>query len=177
MNDIDLRGPKDRPAIFPAFLTVVVLLAGGTRAQAPSTMTTAQGSLSAGASASSVSAGRVIQIDSFSQLEQLTPDIIGIFVFLPEEGGSVADAPAELMQSAADRLSPLLDGGSVGVFALIPESSDHRRIGMIAAVPGVLVAVRGREATFVTGVLTEQKFLDAFALAASAGVCGPAGCM
>ena len=114
------------------------------------------------------------EISAISDLNAVAGDTNVVFVFVSDKNGS-AKPPKTEMQSALKTLKP--QGIKVGLFALRTDSSDYAPISTQMSVPGVVVMVKGKGMSAVSGEITETKLIQALVAASNAGGgCGPSGC-
>ena len=114
------------------------------------------------------------EISAISDLNAVAGDTNVVFVYLTDKNGS-AKPPLTAMQSTMKTLSP--QGIKLGLFALRTDSSDYAPISTQMSVPGVMVMVKGKGMSAVSGEITETKLIQAFVAASNTGGgCGPSGC-
>ena len=66
-------------------------------------------------------------------------------------------------------------GQKVSLFTLKTDSADYKQIATQVSVPGIIVMVKGRGMSAVSGDITETKLVQGFVAASSAASCGTAG--
>ena len=98
-------------------------------------------------------------------------------MFLGGKNDPVIKAPLTQMRGAARAIEGRARN-KVGIFRLKTDSRDYDQMAAQMSLPGVLAMVKGRRMVSVSGEITEEKLIQAFVAAASAGGCGPAsaGC-
>lgn len=159
------QGLSTKPAA-PAFVPL-----------APATMPENQQSPAVSpATAEATEAGATGNIVSLSELNALAVVNDAVFVYVPGKDGSPGNPPAAAMKSAASRITS--QGYKVALSTLEAGSRDHQQLMAQMSVPGVLVMVKGRGMSTVSGDITETRLIQGFVAASNCGPggCGPGGC-
>ena len=130
------------------------------------------------ATATPTDTNAVREIAALSELNAVAADAVGVFVFLPGNSETTAQAPMAQLLGAARTMEPQLNGGKIGIFTLKVGSPDYTQFSAQMAVPGVLAMVKGAGMSAASGDITETRLVQTFVAASSAGGCGPAsgGC-
>lgn len=114
----------------------------------------------------------VKEIASLSDLNAVAADTGAVFVFVPAKGEASGAMPAAPIQGAAQTIASRAQI-KVGIFSLKVDAPEYQQLAGQTAVPAVLAMVKGRGMSAVSGEITEEKLVQAFVGASSAGGCGP----
>ena len=109
-------------------------------------------------------------IGAFAELNQFAVETNAVFVFLPAKPPEATPLPTAPMQAAAKTIEA--QGQKVGLFTLKADSHDYQEITAQTPVPSVLVLVKGRGMSAVSGEITETKLVQGFVAASNASSCG-----
>lgn len=112
-------------------------------------------------------------LGSFGELNTVAMDKDAVFVYIPnKKGGNVSDATKNAVLSAQKTLGS--KGTRVGLFALKTSSPDYAGISSQVEVPAVLVVIKGKGMSVVSGEASESGILQAFVASSRASGCGGA---
>jgi hypothetical protein len=114
-------------------------------------------------------------IGTLSELNTVAADTTAVFMLLPGKNEAADKLPMAQVQGAV-RTIETQSGTKVGVFTLKTDSPEYEQIATQTALPGVLAMVKGRGMVPVSGEITEEKLVQAYVAASSAGGCGAGGC-
>jgi len=112
-------------------------------------------------------------LDSFGDLNRFAMDQDAVFVFVPNKRGEdISDRSKTAVLSAQKTLGS--KGTKVGLFTLKTSSPDYAGISSQVKVPAVLVVVKGKGMSVVSGEASESGILQAFVASSRASGCGGA---
>ena len=112
-------------------------------------------------------------IGAISELNTIAADSDAVFVFLPSKNNVSSSFPTAQIKGAMRTITA--QGQKVGFFTLKTDSADYKQIATQVSVPGIIVMVKGRGMSAVSGDITETKLVQGFVAASSAASCGTAG--
>ena len=112
-------------------------------------------------------------IGAISELNTIAADSDAVFVFLPGKNEVRSSLPAAQIKGAMRTIAT--QGQKVSLFTLKTDSADYKQIATQVSVPGIIVMVKGRGMSAVSGDITETKLVQGFVAASSAASCGTAG--
>ncbi len=98
-----------------------------------------------------------------------------VFVLLTDESGDVAQEALQQMEQATEKITA--KGISIATIRIDSQSDNNTPLTRelsIGSFPSVVVLVRGRGSSVVSGQITEVKLLEAFLEANTPGSCCPA---
>ncbi|MFA5263874.1 MAG: hypothetical protein WC378_08595 [Opitutaceae bacterium] len=113
-------------------------------------------------------------IGAFSELNTAVGSSGAVFIFVPGKEGVSASAPMPVMQSAARTIESRA-GLKCSLLSLKADSPDYAKVAAQVPLPGILAMVKGRGMSVITGDITEEKLIQGFVAASSAGGCGTGG--
>jgi len=112
-------------------------------------------------------------LDSFGDLNRFAIDQDAVFVFVPNKRGEdISDRSKTAVLSAQKTLGS--KGTKVGLFTLKTSSPDYAGISSQVKVPAVLVVVKGKGMSVISGEASESGILQAFVASSRASGCGGA---
>ncbi len=113
-----------------------------------------------------------MELHSLASLGKVAADVDAVFVILADEDKQDMQP---VTRTAAEKIQA--GGSRIRVFTLEKKSSDYARLAKQFSIPCVLMMVKGRGSTVVSGEITEAKLLQGFVAASRPrSACGPAGC-
>jgi hypothetical protein len=98
-----------------------------------------------------------------------------VFVYLPVRGEKSVNSNTNSAVLAAQQTLGR-NNIRLGLYTLETGSPDYSAVAAQAQPPSILVAIKGKGMSAVSGDVTETKLLQAYTSSASAGGCGPSGC-
>lgn len=113
-------------------------------------------------------------IGAFAELNTVAAMNDAVFVYLPGKHETSANPPWTPMQAAARTIQSKA-GLQCGLFILKAGSPDYTQVAAQVPLPGILALVKGRGMRAITGDITEEKLIQGFVAASSAGGCGASG--
>jgi len=140
----------------------------------------APGATQAGAAVPAIAKGSTFgdSLVSMNELNKVAMDQDAVFILIPAKGTPAADDSLKSSTRAAKKASKTLESRdiTVGMYMLNADSADYPMISSQVQTPAILVACKGRGMTAVSGDMSEEKLLQAFISASSAGGgCCPGG--
>ncbi len=110
-------------------------------------------------------------LESMGALNTVAKDTDAVFVYIPAQSGE--SASTETMNAVAAAQSVLQRNNiKLGLFTLAASSPDYANLSKQAQAPAILVAVKGKGMSAVSGDVSETKLLQAFTTCSRAGGCG-----
>lgn len=113
-------------------------------------------------------------IKSLNELNRKAAELDGVFVFLAGDDEAKAKEAVAAIAKATTAIREL--DVKLKAFTLAPGTPEYDNIARQLPPPSVIALAKGRGMTPVTGEISEDKLLQAFLAAASAGGCGTPGC-
>lgn len=119
------------------------------------------------------SSGQMIgtQLQSVLALDEVALNQNVVIVYAPGKGNKLADSKTVSAVLAAKKTLEA-KGVPLDVFTLRTSSPDYIRISLTVPLPAILVATKGKQMATVTGDVTEDKIMQAYATITKAGDCG-----
>ncbi|MCX6640505.1 MAG: hypothetical protein NTW14_08505 [bacterium] len=114
-------------------------------------------------------------LESLNALNQVAMNEDAVFVFIPAKSDEPASKNTNDAVLAAQQ-TLMRNNVTLGLFTLPTSAPDYAAVSAQVQSPAVLVAVKGKGMSVVSGDVTETKLLQAFTASSSAGGCGPSGC-
>jgi hypothetical protein len=112
------------------------------------------------------------QLDSLASLGKVAADVDAVFIVLAAEDMQPVNQKIEV---AAEKVQA--GGTRIRAFTLEKKAPNYARLAQQFSIPCVLMMVKGRGSTVVSGDITEAKLLQGFVAASRPrAACGPAGC-
>jgi len=112
-------------------------------------------------------------IGAISELNTVAVDVDAVFVFLPGKNNVSSSFPTAQTKGAVRTIAA--QGRKVGLFTLKTDSAEYKQIAAQVSVPGIIVMVKGRGMSAVSGDITETKLVQGFVAASRSGGCGAGG--
>ena len=112
-------------------------------------------------------------IGAISELNTVAADVDAVFVLLPGKNDVSSNLPAAQVKGAVRTIAA--QGQKVGLFTLKTDSAEYKQIATQVSLPGIIVMVKGRGMSAISGDITETKLVQGFVAASRAAGCGPAG--
>jgi len=154
-----------------AAVMVVLALArdNGSHSQADSQGFAMPGALTAQGSKAAI--GTVI--DASSDLDNVATKATVVFLFVP---GKNDQPPSAAIKEAVEKIEK--QGQPCGLFTLKVGSPEFNKIASQVSVPAIIVMVKGKGSSVISGDITEEKLVQGFVAASrsSGCCCGPGGC-
>jgi len=114
-------------------------------------------------------------LESLSALNKVAINQDAVCVFIPAPKSEMADDKTNDAVLAAQRTLKR-SNITLGLYTLLASSADYSAMSAQVQPPAILIAVKGKGMSAVSGDVTETKLLQAFVASSSAGGCGPSGC-
>lgn len=132
-------------------------------------------SAKAASASESTSAGVGTMIGKFEDLNLAAAASDAVFVYLPGNNKDANIPALSTFLNAANTIKSKT-GAKVAIFTLRPGSEDYQLLMTQVSIPGVLALVKGKGMSALSGEVTENKLLQSYVSASSAGGCGSGGC-
>jgi hypothetical protein len=118
-------------------------------------------------------------IASFAELNTLAAKTDAVYLYLPGKKGASGNPPATAIQSAVKTMEG--KGVKCGLFTMKSGSPDYEKLVAQLSGPAVMVLVKGRGTSTITGEITAEKLIQGYVAASrvggcSGGSCGAGGC-
>jgi len=114
-------------------------------------------------------------LESLGALNQVALDEDVVFVYIPAKSDEpVSSKTNDAILAAQQTLGR--NNIRLGLYTLPTSSPDYSSLSAQVQSPAILIAIKGKGMSAVSGDVTETKLLQAYTAAASAGGCGPSGC-
>jgi hypothetical protein len=114
-------------------------------------------------------------LNSLNALNQVAMDKDVVFVYIPGQGEQSINGNTNNAVLAAQNTMGK-NNINLGLYTLETGSPDYSTVSAQVQSPAVLIAVKGKGMTSVSGEVTETKLLQAYTASCSAGGCGSGGC-
>jgi len=115
------------------------------------------------------------ELDSLASLGNVAGDVDSVFVILAAEDKQDMQPVTQKIEVVAEKIQA--GGSRIRAFNLEKKAPNYARLVQQFSTPCVLMMVKGRGSTVVSGDITESKLLQGFVAASRPrSGCGPAGC-